>query len=157
MHGIMWCDGRSIHSTAERGLSAPLSGPMARRADCRWLTQPTASAEALARLSHSVNASIALRGPTVLLRRPTSRRLALRSLLLACSCLLACLRAHCCFLMARIDCLHGRMAETALRGCYGLTDGLWHQSLYACTRADSLQWPQKPFLGDLRRFGKQMG
>ena len=38
---IMWCDERSIHSTAERGLSASLSGPMARRADCRWLTQPT--------------------------------------------------------------------------------------------------------------------
>ena len=27
-HGIMWCDDRSIHSTAERGLSASLSAPL---------------------------------------------------------------------------------------------------------------------------------
>ena len=144
MHRIMWCDVRSIHSTAERGLSASLSGPMAHRADCRWLTQPTHCAASTADCSASRSAH----------------------LLLSCLCLLA--YACLCFLswllywlfygssVGSIGSLPMGTRNRAPRGCIGLTDGLWDQSLHACTREDSLQWPQKLVGSDLRRFVKQM-
>ena len=74
--------------------------------------------------------------------------------LLACSCLLAyaCLRAHCGSFLGLLEDLPMLMAETALRGWKWLTDGLWDQSLYARTRADRLQWPQKLIEAVLKRF-----
>ena len=136
MHGIMWCDERRIHSTAERGLSASLSGPMARRADCRWLTQPTDRCLLNVRTACSVS----------LFALSLARLLAcLLACLLAypCLCLLAChcIRAHCWLFAASADCLHGRMAETALWGWKWLLWASWRCCAHACMMLECLQWP----------------
>ena len=147
----MWCDDRSIHSTAERGLSAPLSAPLG----LAWHAhRPTArSARSGSSLRHGPPCCFddRLRGVSLC---ASLARLLLPACLLA--CLLDCIRAHWGSSLGLLEDLPMLMADSLLRGSYGLLGALWEQSLCACMREDLLQWVHKPFLGDLRRFGMEM-
>ena len=145
MHGIMWCDERSIHSTAERGLSAPLSG-------LAWHAhRPTARS---ARSGSSLRPRMSW-----LAHRPhCMHRLALRSVSgpLACLLLLACLLMLAYGLTVALSlALWAHCPLELAIALYGAAMGSFGHpgnTVRTHERLHCLQWPQKLIEAVLKRF-----